>query len=406
MADLATRYKRITAVYAAFSLASVIPSAVFAVYLAQKGLDPVILGIILSSFSFGSIFIAPIIGSISDNMGRKPVILAGIALEALATLMYLLGTDAITIFLARLLDALGYFAVVLVAIAKLEDLLSDSDHKSEQVGKSLSIAQIGHVVGPLIGGVLADAFFIELPFLSTIFMLVVLFWVYSAIPKTAPPQPPLLRLTFNPIPALRQFLSERVFRGLAALGMAHQSVVPAFLIFIPIHLIQDLHLSFTHVGVALFVQAIPMLFQFYGGKLSDKLGSRKVTFIGSGFTCLALFGIAFAPSFEWLLVALLVHGLGTSLWNVSALSYLSQFGEKNKQEATYLGSFISLSKVGAFIAFLLSGFIVQAHGFSALFQVIGLTLGFGITYALGADEVRHRFVEPPINVMRNFIHWR
>lgn len=406
MNDLSSRYKRITMVYALFALASTIPSAVFAVYLEGKGIDPWLLSIIFSAFSFASVVIAPLIGGISDSVGRKPVILAGIILEMVATLMYLLGTDPITIFVARIFDAVGYFGVVLVAVAKLEDLLENADHKNEQVGKSLSIGQLGHVLGPLIGGFLADLYFIEVPFLTTIIMLALLWIIYWKIPRTAPAHPPLQKPTINPLPALHQFISQKMFRGLAALGMAHQAVVPAFLIFLPLYITQQLHLSFIYVGLALFIQSFPMLFQFYGGKLSDKLGSRKVMFIGSGFTCLALFGIAFSPNFETMLFMLLAHGIGTGLWNVSALSYLSQYGEKTKHEATFLGSFISLSKIGAFIAFLVSGIIIQLYGFSALFQSIGLGLAFAIAFALGTEEVKRKFVETPLHIIRMIFHWR
>ncbi len=112
-------------------------------------------------------------GRLSDNVGRSRVIIFGLIIEIISMILYLIGSSWILFAIARVLDAIAFAAVTLIAIAKIEDSLSNKE-RGKFAGWSLSLAQIGALVGPVVGGLLADMFFIKAPFILSSFILLIL----------------------------------------------------------------------------------------------------------------------------------------------------------------------------------------------------------------------------------------
>ncbi len=401
-------YTRVTVVYAIFSMAVVFVDPVFSLYLSQKGYEPIWLTLILSSFSLAMIYFAPLVGGISDNWGRRPLILGGILLEIIAYILYALFTNPFVLFFTRIIESLGYIAVALVAIAKLEDIVSEkkSKKKNTQIGTSLSIAKIGHVVGPLIGGIVANHYGLVSPFyLGALVLGLCGIWYYFQ-KHTVHPKPPLEKLAFNPIPTLKKFLQIKPFRGLSILVIAHQFTIPVFFVFLPLFIVNELGLGIEAVGLALFVKEIPQVLQFLAGRLTDAWGSRKVMIVGTAFCGVAMLALSFTTRFDLILLFLFLYGCGTSMLGISSISLLSGIAEKMKREGTFLGSQIAISKVGAFAGFIASGIIVQLSGIPMLFMVSGTLLLLGLVLA---EEylVSHTFPIPkPRRLVAALFHHR
>lgn len=373
-------FKRITLVYAIFAFAAVMSDPIFSVYLTTKGYSPAWLTIILSSFSLTMIFVAPIIGGISDKWGRRPLILGGIIAEIIVVFSFALITHPFFVFATRVLEAIAYACVIFVAIAKMEDIVSEQKKKNagEQVGKSLSIGKLGHVFGPLVGGVIAATFGLTAPFYGAAIILILLGGWYYFERHHVHPKPPFEKLTFNPIPRIQEYWKIKPLKGLSIVEGAHQFSMPVLFVFIPLFLTQNLGLSITQVGLAIFIRELPMLFQFWGGKLSDEWGSRKTLLLGSTLSGVSLLAFSIVTTFDWVLIVSLVFGIGTSLLGISGLSLLSGIAEKNKQEGTFLGTQVSVIKVGAFIAYLLAGVIVQLSSIPTLFLFTGVIILVGV----------------------------
>ncbi|GAF86331.1 unnamed protein product, partial [marine sediment metagenome] len=77
-----------------------------------------------------------------------------------------------------------------------------------------------------------------------------------------------------------------------------------------------------------------------------------------------------------------IIGTGGAVWNVSAWSFMSTFGEKSKREGSVVGSYMSIAKIGAFFGFILSGIIVQFLNIETLFKIMSV---IGISGALLAS---------------------
>ncbi len=373
-------FKRITLVYALFAFAAVLMDPIFSVYLVSKGYDTAWMTIILSSFSLTMIMVAPLIGGISDTWGRRPLILGGIVLEIAVVLSYALVTHPFVVFATRIAEAIAYACVIFVAIAKMEDIVSSQKKKNvgEQVGKSLSIGKLGHVFGPLAGGLIATTFGVTAPFYASAIILVLLGGWYFFEKHNVHPKPPFEKLTFNPFPRIKEYLKIKPLKGLAILEGAHQFSMPVLFVFIPLFLARDLGFTLAQVGLVIFVREFPMLFQFWGGKLSDKWGSQKTLLLGTTLAGIALLALSQVRTFDWILLTSFLFGLGTSMLGISGLSLLSGIAQKTKQEGTFLGAQVATIKIGAFFAFLVAGTVVQITSIPTLFLLTGAVILLGV----------------------------
>lgn len=401
-------FKRITLVYALYAFAAVFMDPVFSVYLSQKGYDPAWMTIILSSFSLTMIFVAPMIGGISDAWGRRPLILLGIILEILVLLSYALVTHPMIVFLTRIMEAIAYACVIFVAIAKMEDIVAmqKKTNDGEQVGKSLSVGKLGHAFGPLIGGIVAATFGITAPFYASMIVLVLLGAWYYFEKHNVHPKPPFEKITLNPLPAIRDYLKIGPLKGLAVVEGAHQFSMPVLFVFIPLFLTRDLGFSVAQVGLVIFVRELPMLFQFWGGKLSDKWGSQKTILLGSTLSGLSLLMLSQVRTLDWVLVSSVVFGIGTSLLGISGLSLLSGIAQKEKKEGTYLGSQVAVIKIGAFTAFLLGGTVVQLTSIPTLFLLTGVIILLGVILGEGFLGVKSFPLPDPKRLIVGIFHHR
>lgn len=140
------------------------------------------------SIAFSAVMLARLLfqvplGRLSDHIGRKPLILAGLAVMAPATGLLGVATSTTQLTLLRAVQGLGSAGVAAPAFALAGDLA-----KSGGEGRQLSLVTLGFglgiAVGPLLAGVLAVVFF-ELPFIVGGVLLLIGGWiVHRFVPET------------------------------------------------------------------------------------------------------------------------------------------------------------------------------------------------------------------------------
>jgi MFS transporter, DHA1 family, multidrug resistance protein len=107
----------------------------------------------LIGFAVGQIFYGPV----SDRHGRKPILLAALALYCVASLICALSTSIDMLIAARFAQALGGSGGIVLARAIVRDL-----HSGARAGRELSligsVMALAPVLAPLVGGVLQTGF--------------------------------------------------------------------------------------------------------------------------------------------------------------------------------------------------------------------------------------------------------
>ncbi|WPN96154.1 multidrug effflux MFS transporter [Pseudomonas sp. MUP55] len=143
---------------------------------APQGSALMALSAFVAAFGLGQLLFGPL----SDRVGRRPVLLAGLTLYVLATLSMLLVTDIQQFIAARVLQGLGACAALVLARTVVRDVWK------AEAGPVLALTMIGMlyaiVVAPMAGGLLIKLFGWHAPIVlagvigSVVLMLAVLFF--------------------------------------------------------------------------------------------------------------------------------------------------------------------------------------------------------------------------------------
>jgi DHA1 family multidrug resistance protein-like MFS transporter len=109
------------------------------------------LGALISLHALFQLLFSPIWGSISDNVGRKPILIVGALGNALALLMFGLSTQLWMLFVARALSGIFSAATMPTALAFISDSTS-KENRGGGMGVIGAAVGTGMVLGPGIGG--------------------------------------------------------------------------------------------------------------------------------------------------------------------------------------------------------------------------------------------------------------
>jgi MFS transporter, DHA1 family, multidrug resistance protein len=125
-----------------------------------------------------------VMGPLSDRFGRRPVLMAGLALAAVASLLAIVVSNIGSLIVARILQALGASAGIVIGRAIIRDLF-DRNRAAAMRGLVATVMVVVPTLGPLIGGLLDTAFGWESIFISiAASSLVVLIWTAIVLPET------------------------------------------------------------------------------------------------------------------------------------------------------------------------------------------------------------------------------
>jgi DHA1 family bicyclomycin/chloramphenicol resistance-like MFS transporter len=162
-----------------------------------------------------------VLGPLSDRFGRRPVILAGLALTALTSAAALAATTITGLIVARSLQALGASVGLVVGRAIIRDLYH-RDRAASMIASVTMVVIAAPMIAPLLGGFLDTLFGWQSIFIFVaLACLVVVAWAAVALPETRAAHPEAKPIRF--IPEIRALVRERRFAGYVlcvALGTA------------------------------------------------------------------------------------------------------------------------------------------------------------------------------------------
>jgi MFS transporter, DHA1 family, multidrug resistance protein len=120
------------------------------------GTDAAAVQLTLSLYLFGLAASQLVMGPLSDRLGRRPVVLAGLTVAAVSSVAALAATSIEALIVARIIQAIGASTGVVVGRAIIRDLY-DRDRAAAMIGWVTTATVVAPMVAPMIGGFLDTA---------------------------------------------------------------------------------------------------------------------------------------------------------------------------------------------------------------------------------------------------------
>ncbi|MEF3353757.1 MFS transporter [Paenibacillus sp. GYB006] len=121
-----------------------------------------IVGLLVAAFSFTQLIFSPLAGRLSDNWGRKKIIIIGMVIFAVSELIFGLSSTAFFLFAARMLGGIGAALIMPAVMAYTADVTS-GEERGKGMGLINAAITTGFIIGPGIGGFIAE-YGIRVPF--------------------------------------------------------------------------------------------------------------------------------------------------------------------------------------------------------------------------------------------------
>ena len=146
--------------------------------------EPANVQLTVSLYLMGLAFAQLVFGPLSDRLGRRPVVLAGLSLACLASTAAIFATNFASLITARVAQSLGASTGQTIGRAIIRDLY-DREHAASMIGLVTSVVVLMPMAAPLIGGILDTLFGWEAIFIFVaVLSLTVFLWAVIALPET------------------------------------------------------------------------------------------------------------------------------------------------------------------------------------------------------------------------------
>lgn len=143
---------QVVAVAFATALAfSTVPTPLYALYQQRDGFPAFLVTVVFAAYAVGVMLSLYLAGHVSDWLGRRRVLVAGLLAEALAAVLFLLWPEVPGLIVARLVSGAGIGVVTATATAHLSELRTQA-----RPGLAATVVNAGGLaLGPLAGGLFA-----------------------------------------------------------------------------------------------------------------------------------------------------------------------------------------------------------------------------------------------------------
>ena len=327
-------------------------------------------GLVTGAFAITGLACRPIAGNLADSRGRRPIVILGALLTAVAGALYFVPAGVPGLVIARLFLGAGEGMVYTAGSAWVVDL-APPERRGRIIGLYGLAIWSGLTLGPPIGELILRASSFEMVWVFAIAAPLLGAAIAWRIPETFKNTSP------EPIEARTLIERKSLLPGLGlALGTMGYAAVAAFLV---------LHLDERDIGhgaeVFAAFAATVVLARIFGGGLPDRYGPVPCI-IGAGIIeSSGLVAIMLAESLPVAVAGALAMGAAFSMLLPSlALLVVNRVPESRRGAA--MGTFTAFFDVGVGLGATLAGVAAAIGGYSAAFAFAAVAAACLIPLAL------------------------
>lgn len=131
-------------------------------YMENLGITGSTIGLLVAAFSLTQLLFSPLAGRLSDQFGRKKMIVIGMLIFAFSEALFGLASATELLFISRMLGGISAAMIMPAVMAYAADVTTDQERAAGMGYINASITT-GFIIGPGIGGYIAE-FGIRVPF--------------------------------------------------------------------------------------------------------------------------------------------------------------------------------------------------------------------------------------------------
>jgi len=350
------------------------------------------IGIMIALYAGMQFLFAPMLGALSDRLGRRPVLLISLTGATFNYVVMAFAPQLWMLLMGRAIAGLTS-ANVSVAMAYIADI-SPEDTRARRFGLFNAMFGIGFIIGPVLGGLLGD-YWVRLPFIAAAVLnacnlLLALF----ILPEShTPTQKRMIDFgSLNPLRPLVWVFSMKRVMPIVFVFFIFSGAGEAYGTCWALWGFDTFHWDGLWIGLSLgtFGVCQTMVQILLPGPATKLLGERWAVLVGVACSVVALVAMSFATK-GWIVFAIMpvfaLTGIGTPA--LQALSTRQVDPGQQGQFQGLLASAVSLASIVAPLAFSTFYFAVQKQWPGAIWLSVVLIYAIAIPLViLGTRTVR------------------
>lgn len=370
-----------------FALSTLV-TPLYVLYQHAFGFSTLALTLIYSAYVVGNLLALLFLGRISDQLGRRRVILAAMAVAGASTAVFLLAATTIWLYWARMLSGVAIAIASGAGTAWLAELLSQADKaRAALIATSANFTGLG--LGALLAGCLAQyaPLPLELPFIVYLAALAVVAILIARTRETVAPR----FQGFKGLLAPRIGISGAIFKSFvtpAITGFATFSLIGFYAALVPGLLSQRLHveniaLAGVVVGELFLVSTAAMI-------VTRNLASHRAMLAGLALLIPSLVLLVMADtlaSLPILIAATALIGIAAGLGYRGSLQVINQIAPSERR-AEVTSTYMLACFTGNSVPVIGVGWLASAHGPVVAISVFSVAVGGFVLLALAMTTFR------------------
>ncbi|MCA1440414.1 TCR/Tet family MFS transporter [Ensifer sp. IC4062] len=311
------------------------------------------IGIMMALYAAMQFIFAPVLGALSDRLGRRPVLLISLTGAAVNYLFLAFAPSLWLLLMGRALAGLTS-ANTSVAAAYVTDISSEGT-RARRFGLLNAMFGMGFIVGPVLGGLLGD-YWVRLPFLVAALLTGInLMLGFLALPESRPPSREKIDFrAFNPLRPLRWAFTMKGLLPIVFIFFIFSGLGEAYGTCWALWGSDAFHWNGLWIGLSLGTYGVcqTLAQAILPGPATKFLGERGTILTGVASACAALAVFAIAKQGWMVFAAMPILALGGI--GVPALQSLATRQVSETEQGKFQGvlqSAVSLASVAAPLAF-------------------------------------------------------
>jgi len=341
------------------------------IYADTMGASGLEVGLIQAAFNITGIGTLLFVGRLSDRFGRKSFLSGGLTVLAIASVGFIFAKNPGQLILWRFVQGLGASAHLPIAQAYLGDITPEGN-EGKWMGYFNAVLFAGMGAGPLLGGVIADAFSMKACFL-TMAVLNILGLIATLLFLMEMPR----KIGTREHASYTAPLKSRIMRGILIYRMTAGLGTASLMAFVPLFAEQKLGMSTILIGIVLASRTPASIIQSYTGRLADRWNRRRMVFWSGMATVLTTLFLPSTVGFWTLLIVLIFTVLGQSFGMPAANAFIVDEGRTYGMGAS-MTMFMLAMQIGNGIGPVALGGISDRLGLNSVFYSAAVVMASGI----------------------------